>query len=162
MIENQALSEHFSLYELTQTSHSELQDENRILDNQQIVKGKMLAGLMEQVRAILTVPILVHSAWRCLKLNRVIGSSDISQHAKFEACDFSAKGMDLAQAFKLLRQAAHEGKIKFGQLIFEKASRSYGTTEWIHISMAEPYRDKERCGQVLTMNDGKYEIIETV
>lgn len=162
MSEDQKLSEHFTLKELTQTSHQEFQDENRRLSDNQIVKLKMVAYLLEEVRGLVLAPIIVHSGYRCLPLNRAIGSGDTSQHTKCEAVDFSVKGVELTQVFKQIRQAAHNGKIKFGQLIYEKASRSYGAAEWIHISTGAPYRDEARCGEVLTMNESVYEILERI
>lgn len=162
MIPEQQLSEHFSLYELTRTDHAEFLERNRIVSDQQILKLKFLATLLEQVRTILAAPLSVHSGYRCIDLNRAIGSGDSSQHPKCEAADFSPKGVVLLDAFKTIVKAAKHNEIKFGQLIYEKAGRSYGAAEWIHISLGDPYRAASQCGQVLTMVDGKYELIDTV
>lgn len=161
-MEDRQLTEHFKLYELTQTGNVLLQDENRRITEEQVSKLTILAELLEQVRELLMMPIIIHSAYRCPKLNKAIGSTDKSQHVKCEAADFSVKGVDLSQTFRTIRQAAKDKKIRFGQLIYEKASRDYGSTEWIHISLGDPYRDSARCGEVLTMNDGTYELIERI
>ncbi len=47
----------------------------------------------------------------------------------------------------------------FGQLIFEEADRGYSKVHWIHMSLGAPFRDLSRCGEVLTMKDGKYKLI---
>lgn len=155
------LTEHFSLYELTATSHAEFQAINRELNDVQISKLTHLAMVLETVRLILEVPILVASAYRCHDLNVLVGGGEHSQHMRSEAADFIPKGMDLPLAFSLLRKAARTDNIRFGQLIYEKQVRPYGV-EWIHISLGFPYRDSSLCGQVLTMNDGSYHMVEEI
>lgn len=161
-MEDKKLSEHFSLYELTATSHADLQAENRVLTSVQMEKLAALAALLETVRWILEAPLTIHSGYRCYALNQTVGSRENSQHLRSEAADFVPKGIDLTVAFNALRKAAKEGKLAFGQLIIEKAERSYGTTEWIHISQGFPYRDASMCGEVLAMNDGAYHLIEQI
>lgn len=162
MIDDQKLSEHFGLYELTQTSHTDLQEKNRMLQEEQIVKLRNVAMLLENIRLLLEVPLVVHSGYRCHELNQRVGSTDKSQHLLCEAADFVPKGMDLAVAFNILRKAAKDKKISWGQIIHETAERSYGTTSWIHISLGAPYRDAGRCGEALTMIDGKTHLIEQI
>lgn len=160
-MDDRKLTEHFSLYELTATSFAELQAQNRELNELQISKLKQVAMLGETVRFILEVPIIIPSAYRCFALNSKVGGSPTSQHMRSEAIDFIPKGMDLPLAFALLRKAAKAGNIRFGQLIYEKQNRPYGK-EWIHISLGHPYRDKSLCGQVMTMVDGKYHMVEEI
>lgn len=160
-MEDCQLSPNFKLYELTRTDHTEFQDQNRQLTGGQIEKLRALADFLELVRGILGVPLIVHSGYRNLALNRRIGSKDTSQHVLCQAADMVPKGMDLQEAFRAIRQAAKDGKIAFGQLIWEKADRTYGP-EWIHVSQGAPYRDASRCGQVLSMVDGVYDLIETI
>lgn len=161
-VDDRKLTDNFTLYELTATSHANLQAENRVLNEVQIGKLTDLARLLERVRDILECPLVIHSGYRCTALNRAVGSRDDSQHLRSEAADFVPKGMDLLIAFSMIRNAAEARQIEFGQLIYEKAQRSYGTTEWIHISLGAPYRKAETCGEVLSMNAGKYELIEQV
>jgi hypothetical protein len=162
MIENMPISEHFTLYELTCTDRIEFLEENRKVDSDHIVKLKSVAVLLELCRLCLDTPIIVHSGYRCKPLNDAVGSTDRSQHLLCEAVDFTVKGLDCEIVFRKLRAYAHEGKLPFGQMIWEKAERSYGTTEWIHLSLGFPYRNRQRCGQILTMSDGEYNLIETI
>lgn len=161
-VDDRKLTDNFSLYELTRTDRAQFQAENRVLNDYQISKLTKLAELLEQVRIILGVPLIIHSAYRCPALNATLGSRDNSQHLRSEAADFVPKGLDLPMAFSTLRKAAKEGKIAFGQLIYEKAERSYGTVEWLHISLGAPFRTDGECGQALSMTDGKYHLIETI
>lgn len=164
MVDDQKLTEHFSLYDLTQTTHFQFQEMNRQITDDQIVKLKNVAELAELLWLILGVPLIASSGYRCPALNQFVGSTPRSQHLLCEALDSVPKGMSVEDAFKKLRQAAKEGKFSFGQLIYEKAARGYtgGVVEWIHISLGKPYRDVSRCGEILTMNDGNYQMIDTV
>lgn len=161
-MENRRLSDHFTLYDLTKTNRVEFIEKNREVEGEQVAKLQRVADMLEDVRVIIDATIVVLSGYRCHDLNVVVGSSDRSQHVYCEAVDFTVKGIALENAYRLLRRAAQEGRINFGQLILEKAKRAYGLSEWIHLSLGFPYREKERCGQVLTMNDGKYHLVETI
>jgi len=165
MIEDRKLSEHFSLYELTHTDHAEFLAMNRQVTEDQIAKLIQVANLYEVVRLITDCPWIIPSAYRCPALNAAIGSTPRSQHLLCEAGDGVPKGgLSVPDAFKRLRAAAKDGKIKFGQMIYEKANRNYsgGVVEWIHLSLGFPYRQIDRCGQILTMVDGSYQLLETV
>lgn len=156
------LSENFTFYELTKTSHKQFQKENRIVSEQEIEKLYELAKLLEFVRLIVGKPVVVHSGRRCKALNDFIGSKDTSQHLKCEAADFSILGMSNIEAFVKIQTAALNSKIRFGQLIHERTKRSYGVADWLHISLGYPYVEKEKIGQVLTMRNGLYELVRTI
>lgn len=160
MIEDRQLSPHFSLYELTITSHADLQDKNRELTSDHVSKLTILANLLEEVRLLLEVPLVVTSAYRCPALNAKVGSTLRSQHLLCEAADFYPKNMARDEAFKKLRHAVKDKKLHVGQLIWEKSNRE-GLKEWIHVSLGAPYRELHRTGQILTMVDGQYTLIET-
>jgi len=162
VIEDRKLSEHFSLYELTKTTHFDLQEKNRTLTDEQIQKLGQVADLLEMTRLILDVPLRIPSGYRCPELNAKVGSSLRSQHLLCEAADFIPLEMARDEAFRKLRHAAKDKRISFGQLIWEKVEDREGYKEWLHISLGSPYRAKEKCGQILTMVDGAYTLIETV
>lgn len=161
MTEDRKLTENFTLYELTKTAYSDLQEQNRTLNDEQIIKLQKVAELLEEVRLILGYPLVITSGYRCPELNRKIGSSLRSQHLLCESADFIPHGIVIDEAFRRLRHEGKDQNIHFGQLIWEKMERE-GKKEWIHISVGVPYREKERCGQILTMIDGNYNLIETV
>lgn len=156
MVEDQKLSEHFSLYDLTHTDIIRLQEMNRDVTDAQIQVARNLAGLIEAVQDILACPVKVCSAYRCKSVNNAVGSSDRSQHLKFEAADLIPFSMDVGDAFRLIWKAVKDGKLEVGQLIFETAERSYGVVSWIHVSLGAPWRSQERCNQILRMEHGKY------
>lgn len=164
MIADQSLTDHFTLYQLTHTDHAMYLDMNRQIDDLQICKLQEVARLLENAWLLIEFPLMISSGYRCPALNQAVGSTLRSQHLLCEAADVVPKGVSVEDAFKRLRQCARDGKIKFGQMIFEKSSRGYsgGITEWLHISLSTPYRSAERCGQILTMNQGNYNLLETI
>jgi zinc D-Ala-D-Ala carboxypeptidase len=153
---DQKLTDNFSLFEMTKTSMVNFQEMNRDLDEVQISKLTEVARLGEWVRNFLTVPLIIHSGYRCKPLNDAVGSSDRSQHLLCEAMDFVSMGQDIGNAFRMLWGQVFAGNLKVGQLIFETAQRKYGVEQWIHISLGIPYRDSSKCNQVLRMIDGTY------
>ena len=148
------LSPHFSLYELTATANASLQEENRTLTDDQVAKLIVLAQQGEKIRAIVAMPVIVHSGYRCDALNGVIpGSSSTSQHPRCEALDLAVQGQSVDDTFNALLAAAKAGQFTFGQLIIEEAVRSYGVVRWVHCSVIGTL-DPSKVGQVMTMNAG--------
>ncbi len=161
------LSPHFSLFQLTQTSHADLQEDNRNVTNEEELKLCEVANLLEAARSILGCDLDVHSGRRFLKLNQRVGGTIRSQHLRCEAVDFSPEGPDTEESIKAavnkIVAAARSGRIHFGQLICESDARGReGRVYWIHISLGAPWRDKSRCGEVLGIVDGKTTLIDKV
>lgn len=159
-----ALSPHFSLYQLTATNQADLQAENRHVTYEEQQKLTEVANLLERCRSVLGCDLDVHSGRRYLELNKRVGGSTRSQHLKCEAADFSPAGIDtedsIADAWQKIASAARRGELEFGQLIVESSSNGReGRNYWIHISLGAPYRPADRCGEVLSMRDGRYTLI---
>jgi hypothetical protein len=137
------LSEHFSLEEATASqTATRLGIKNEptppILDNmQRAAKG------LELVRALLGCAVLVSSWYRCLRLNRSIGSSDTSAHTRGWAIDFSSPRFGTPRA---IVEAISKSSIAFDQLILEGVSKDKPHGAWVHISF-----DPKMRRQVLTM-----------
>lgn len=157
MIADQQLSQHFSLYDLTKTSHADFQEKNRDINPLQIAKLTQVAALLEHVMVVLETPLIVTSGYRCPDLNTAVGSTDRSQHLLCEAADFLPGQQDLGFAFRALWKDVKENAANVGQLIHENAQRGDGhPTSWIHISLGMPYRDPDRCKQILRLENGIY------
>lgn len=164
---DRALTEHFTFYQLTRTDHADLQAENRHATAEEELKLVVVAELLEKCREVLGCELDVHSGRRYLALNKRVGGSDRSQHLKCEAADFSPAGPDseatVTDAWQKIATASRAGRLKFGQLIVESAAgRDGGRSVWVHISLGEPFRDKARCGEVLSMKDGKFTMISKI
>ena len=118
------LSEHFDLGEFTASQEATRHGINNKPSEKVVENLRMLAALLEQVRALLGGgAIRISSGYRSLALNRHIGSSDTSAHIRGWAADFTCPsfGSPIAVAKKIA-----ESNLKFDQLIYE------GT--WVHIS----------------------------
>lgn len=122
------LSDHFSLDE---SLASETADRNRIVNTPDANMLNVMyktATAMERVRIVLgNKSIHVNSWYRCLLLNRSLGSKDSSQHLRGEAVDFICPtfGDPLAVCRKLIE---NYDLVRFDQLILEHS--------WVHISFA--------------------------
>jgi hypothetical protein len=164
MIADRQLSKRYTLFQLTRTEHADLQAENREVSEQELAKLIEVAELLEQCTDIIGCELLdVHSGRRFYKLNARVGGSPKSQHMLCEAGDCSPVGPDteatIEAAFAKLAAAVKAGKLKVGQLIIEsQADGREGRKFWIHVSLGAPHRELARCGQVLRMKDGKYEV----
>ncbi len=161
------LSPHFSLFDLTATTHADLQQENRNVTDEEERKLGEVANLLEEARTILGCDLDVHSGRRFLALNQRVGGSVRSQHQRSEAADFSPQGPDteesISNAWQKLANAARAGKIKLGQLILENDGKGReGRVWWVHISLGVPWRDQARCGEIASMTDGKFTMISKV
>jgi len=121
------LSKYFDLRELI---FSKIAEENGI-DNtptpEILEKLKYTASQFDKVRELLGKPVNVSSGYRCLQVNRRIGSKDTSQHLKGEAVDFKC---ELFGNPKKVFDKIKESNIQFDQLIVEFNS-------WVHISFVK-------------------------
>ena len=101
--------------------------------------------ILEPVRAKFEKPVMINSGYRCLELNRKIGSSDSSQHTKGMAVDFEIIGTPNIQVAYWVKN-----NCDFDQLILEFYKPDEDNAGWIHAS----YCDGNNRKQVLTF-DGK-------
>ena len=124
------LSEHFSLWELTK---SQVADRKRIKnepDKESIQNLKVICtSILEPVRRHYGKPIAPSSGYRCLALNRELGSSDRSQHTTGQAVDFEVPGVanrDLARWIM--------DNLLYDQLILEFYKEGQPNSGWVHCS----------------------------
>lgn len=93
------------------------------------------AAKMDALRQLLGTPIIVTSWYRCLPLNRAIGSKDTSQHVLGCAVDFVSPRYGAPA--QIVRRLMDEG-IHYDQLILEFTSRPSGG--WVHVSFTDAPR----------------------
>lgn len=89
---------------------------------------RRMAAVMEEIRLVLGVPVLVTSGYRCLELNRAIGSGDGSAHVRGLATDFIAPKFgvpyDVCRAIE-----PQVERLDIDQLIYEHT--------WVHVGLRE-------------------------
>ena len=116
------LTEHFTLEELTVTSHREF---DNTPNDAEITNLTRLAEFLEQVKIVLgNKPVMINSAFRSKQVNDSVGSKDTSQHRVGCAADIRVPGMTPNQVIQTIMQS----DIQYDQIIREFDS-------WTHISI---------------------------
>ena len=125
------LFDHFYLYELTR---SQLAARHAIPNHpnaKQVAALRLLCrNVLEPVRRHFKIPIVPSSGFRCLPLNRLLGSSDSSSHCRGEAVDFEVVGVSNAALAEWIAS-----NLEFDQLIVEYPQAENGNAGWVHVSI---------------------------
>lgn len=128
------LSDHFSLVEMTASrAHPGIVN---IPTAAQIARLVNTAHGMEQIRALLGKPIIVHSGFRCPELNHAVGGSLTSDHMQGDACDFVCP--DYGSPLEVA-DAIWSSGIKVDQIIREGGNHE-GVGGWVHCSFGARMR----------------------
>ena len=124
------LSEHFALWELTKSQVADRNNIKNLPDEESTQNlGSTCEEILEPVRRHYGKPIAPSSGYRCLALNRALGSSDRSQHTTGQAVDFEVPGvanMDLARWIM--------DNVDYDQLILEFYKEGQPNSGWVHCS----------------------------
>lgn len=147
-MEDIKLTEHFSFNELTGTSYTELIDQNRIDAKNRIKQLKYIAGTLEEIRHVLSVPLRVTSGFRNETLNRKVGGSQTSKHKLGLCADIIPIGnMTVKQAFDRIMSYKNVCP-SLRKCIIEGV---HGST-WLHIQSKEVSTEPT---EFFSTNDGK-------
>jgi len=121
------LTEHFSLEELTTTSHRQFDNTPNDAEMANLV---LLAEFLEKVKALLEgKPIMINSAFRSKQVNDSVGSKDTSQHRTGSAADIRVPGMSPDAVVRALVAS---------DLPFDQVIREFDA--WTHISISSTPR----------------------
>jgi hypothetical protein len=125
------LTAHFTLEELTVTSHREF---DNTPNDAEIANLQRLAEFLEQVKTALGgKPVMVNSAFRSKQVNDSVGSKDTSQHRVGCAADIRVPGMTPDEVVKTL--------IKSG-LPYDQIIREFDS--WCHVSIPNDFNGSPR------------------
>ena len=125
------LSEHFTLEELTVTSHRQFDNTPKASELANLMR---VAALLEQVKIVLDgKPVMINSGFRSKQVNDSVGSKDTSQHRIGCAADIRVPGMTPKQVV----EAIIASYIPYDQVIREFDS-------WTHISVPNTTADNPR------------------
>lgn len=117
------LTEHFTLEELTTTSHRQFDNTPNDAEMANLV---LLAEFLEKVKALLDgKPIMVNSAFRSKQVNDSVGSKDTSQHRTGSAADIRVPGMTPDAVVRALVAS---------DLPFDQVIREFDA--WTHVSIS--------------------------
>lgn len=120
------LSPHFTLAEFTLSQTASRLGIDNTPPPEALESLKLVAQGLEGVRILLGVPIIISSGYRCLALNRAIGSKDSSQHILGQAVDFEAPGYGSP---RIVMDRIIDSGMDFDQCILE-----YPPDGWVHMS----------------------------
>lgn len=154
LLESLKLSENFTAAELCASKTAETQGIVNVPTLDQLINLAVVTRMcLQPVRTRLKVVIPkysgISSGFRCLALNRLVGSKDTSDHRDGNAIDFQVPGVSNMQVAEWMRE-----NLKFDQLILEKhGDGKVPNAGWIHVS----YRSHEtNRNQVLTYDGKQY------
>jgi hypothetical protein len=117
------LTEHFTLAELTTTSHRQFDNTPNDAEMENLQK---LAEFLEEVKALLDgKPIMINSAFRSKQVNDSVGSKDTSQHRTGSAADIRVPGMTPDAVVRALVAS---------DLPFDQVIREFDA--WTHVSIS--------------------------
>ena len=135
------LTDHFTLEELTQTSHREFDNTPNEAEKANLQR---LAEFLEIVKSTLNNrPIMINSAFRSKAVNDSVGSKDTSQHRLGCAADIKVPGMTPRQVV----ESCIAARLKFDQIILEFDS-------WTHISIPNTPQDSPRGSRLIIDKTG--------
>ena len=141
------MTKHFSFNELTNTSNVELLEANRESAKAFMKQLKYVAGTLEEIRAVLGVPLRVTSGFRNNALNKAVGGSPTSGHTKGLCADIVPIGMTVTDGFEIILARKDECP-SLKKCIIEKVRGS----EWLHI---ETKTEANQPQKFFTTSNGK-------
>ena len=119
------LSPNFKLSEFVRSDTADREGIDNTPSEADINNLRRIAYTLEIVRLVLGAPVYISSGYRCLELNRAIGSSDTSKHVKGLAADFTVKGYTPKESVEIIRKV-----VGFNTLIQE-----FG--QWVHLDLSD-------------------------
>jgi hypothetical protein len=123
------LSEHFTLDELTTTSHRQF---DNIPNEAETANLQRLAAFLEEVKTVLgDKPVMINSAFRSKAVNDAVGSKDSSQHRIGCAADIRIPGMNPDEVCKAIIASG----LPYDQIIREFYNPEAKAGGWTHISV---------------------------
>jgi len=123
------LTAHFGLTEFLESPTAKAKGIPNEPDADSLANLERTAALLEEVRALLGVPLKVTSGYRSPKLNRAVGGTKGSAHCEGRAADVAPVGLALKSAFAWIVGS----EIAFDQVIIE---RTVTGAAWLHIAVA--------------------------
>ena len=122
------ITENFSFYELTNTSHGELLEKNRKYAEGFKDNLNLIGILLQDIRDGIGKPITISSGVRCPELNKKVGGVPTSRHTQGLAADIQVKGMSAMEVFDAIRAA----KLPLLQKAIIEGVKG---KEWVHIQV---------------------------
>ena len=143
------LSKNFSLKEVLRSDTAIRLGIDNTPDNEQLINLTHLAIFILQPVRDQHGSTTVNSGLRVLELNRAIGSSDTSQHAKGQAADIECAAISNLELAKWIRD-----NLDFDQVILEAYDGVDPRSGWVHVSYRNDGQNRKKC-LTATFTNGK-------
>lgn len=144
------LSQNFSISEMIKSQTALRHGIDNWPDEKSLLNIDYLANAVLQPIRDNFGAVYISSGFRCLKLNRILGSKDSSQHIRGEAADIEIWALDNRKLAVWINE-----NLIFDQLILEFYDGINPRSGWVHVSFIMPI-DENRM-QCLTINkDGVF------
>lgn len=150
---NQYLTDHFTLYEMVRSETAARHGINNTPSEEHLPKLTFLcAEIFEPVREHFQKPYRPNSVYRCLELNRLLNSSDSSQHVEAEAGDIEIPGVSNFELALFILE-----NLLFDQLILECYIPGVPNSGWVHVSLKNENSSKPKNRfEVYTYSNGVF------
>jgi zinc D-Ala-D-Ala carboxypeptidase len=122
--------------------------DNDVYDPIVLANLNRTADLAQEIRQILNQLMIILSGYRCLRLNREVGSKDNSQHLKGEAIDFRCPNFTNNEL--IIRMLKDYG------LVVDQCLMEGG---WIHVSRTKFGANRNQFAYFMPDENGKRKII---
>ena len=144
------LSHNFTLEELCKSQTASRRGIDNLPTAEEIDNLRRVAeNILQPVRTHFDRAFTPSSGFRCLELNRAIGSGDQSQHVRGEAVDIEVPRVSNYDLAVWIRDT-----LEFDQLILECYMLGDPASGWVHVSLtAENNRN-----EALTYSNGSYQV----
>lgn len=133
------LTKNFTLEEMCYSDTARANNIDNLTTNRVIVDNlqALCKNILQPVRDKFGT-VRVSSGYRCLRLNRKLGSKDTSQHTKGQAADIDKIGKaTLREVFDYIKH-----NLDYDQLLFETNSKG---VKWIHVSYVSKGNNRHQC-----------------
>jgi len=140
------LSKNFSLSEFTKSQTASRKGIDNWPTDQEVISNleRLCEFVLQPVRDHYGKSVNVNSGYRCLELNRALGSKDTSQHVVGEAADIEINTLDNYDLACWIRD-----NCDFDQIILEFYYKDDPRSGWVHVSYKNEDDNRKQC---LTIN----------
>jgi len=150
---NERLSPHFKLRELERSQIAERYGIDNTVKDETVYKNLQLLceNVLEPVRSYYGVPFSPNSGYRCLDLNRRLGSSDNSQHVHGQAADIELPTISNYDLGVWIRD-----NCEYDTVLLEFYKEGIPSSGWVHVSYVQNNNRK----RALIFDGKQYKILE--
>ena len=150
---NDRLSPHFKLREFEKSQIADRYEIDNTVKDEEVYNNLILLceNVLEPIRVHYGVPFSPSSGYRCLELNRKLGSSDKSQHTRGQACDIEIPTVSNYELGVWVRD-----NLDYDTVLLEFYKEDVSSSGWVHVSYVSEENNRKRA---LTFDGKEYKTL---